>query len=178
MAETQKQWPDWMPCPTVDGYGIQVVDRRINTEMEVGDTKRVEFDTDECIANCALFCDSFQASFFETFEKDILIQGSKWFSMGLWIGGQIETHSVRFKDRPQITGKTGSYTQYGFTLNVSKRGGLMDKDMAEILLEFGPEFINSMASRLHYILHVEAPKVTNVPANIWTATSQDWENAK
>ena len=28
-------WPDWMPNPLVDGYGIRPVDRRLKTEMEV-----------------------------------------------------------------------------------------------------------------------------------------------
>jgi hypothetical protein len=178
MAEQMYIWPDWMPCPLVNGYGLQVVDRRLTTEMEVGSTKRVEFDTDECIASCTLICDDFQSDFLETFERDLLKQGSRWFLIKLWLGGQLKQQAARFRDRPQITGKAGMYSTYSFTLDVSKRDGLMDSGSAELLLIYGPDFINQAVNRLHYILHIEAPKVTTTPENIWTATLQDWENAK
>lgn len=53
----------------------------------------------------------------------------------------------------------------------------MDKAIIWLVSVFGPEWLNWF-NRLHYILHVRAPKFTNTPANIWTATPAEWEAAK
>ena len=43
-----------MPKPQMNGYGIQPVDRRIKTDMEIGGVYRAEFDTDENECSCSL----------------------------------------------------------------------------------------------------------------------------
>lgn len=179
MTTAMYTWPSWMDVAVVDDYGIQVVDRRIKTEMEIGAAYRVEFpDADECTATCSLFCDELQAAFFESFEKSLLKQGSIWFKMPLWVAGELQDHTVRFSDRIQLTSKNGPYTTYTFTLDVEKREGLMDEDLAKWLLTNNPCMDTWPAAYLHFILHVRAPKVTTTPPNIWTATPQDWEDAK
>jgi len=178
MSEQLITWPEWMGCALVDDYGIQIVDRRISTEMEIGSSRRVEFDTDECIANCSLFLNSLQSSFLGTFERKLLNQGSRWFFMKLYVDGKYETHKVRFRTRPQMGNKTGDYSEYTFNLDIAKREGQMDDGLAEWLLANDPCMDTWPAAYLHYILHVQSPKVTTTPPNIWTATPQDWENAK
>ena len=166
-ASVLKKWPSRLGCPLVDGYGIQVVDRRISTDMDVGGTRRVEFDTDECIANCSLFLDGFRAGIFEAFERDVLHQGSLWFLALLWIGGKLEEHTVRFRERPQSGNKSGDYTEYSFTLDVKQRENLPPAWLVELFLEIDPEVLLMLYSRLHYILHVEWPGITNTPADLW-----------
>lgn len=175
MADTMYVWPEWMDVAIVDDYGIQVVDRRIKTEMEIGKAYRVEFpDEDECTATCSLFCDEMQAAFFEAFERELLKQGSRWFKMPLWVGGQLENHIVRFAERFQLVSKDDIYTTYSFTLDVAKREGLLSGDILEILLIIDPDELHKLTNRLHYIMHVEAPEITLLPSNIWTATSAEW----
>lgn len=167
-----------MPVPVVDGYSVEPQDRRVKTDMEIGGQFRVEFDTDETRANCTLVLDSLQASWFETFERDLLSQGSKWFKMPLRTGGQMAEHMVRFRERPVAGNIQGLYTDYTFTLDLKKRNGLMPLWMVELLSLVSPNFVIWLTNRLHVILHEKAPKVTNTPDNIWTATPKEWEDAE
>ena len=43
--------------------------------------------------------------YIEAFERDFLIQGSRWFWLPLWVAGQMTDHLVRFKTRPQLASK-------------------------------------------------------------------------
>ena len=178
MTQEMMAWPEWLGVPLVDNYGLEVADRRISTEMEIGSTRRVEFDTDEATVSCSLLLAPDEADFFEAFERGPLHQGSRWFKINLWLGGRMAEQTARFKGRPQITGKAGDYTFYSFTLEITQREGLMSDEQAYILLLFGPTGVQDITNRLHYILHVEAPKSTSTPKNIWAATAQDWENAQ
>lgn len=160
MAGEMYVWPDWMPCFLVSGYGLQVVDRRVSTDMDVGGNKRVEFDTDECTANCSVSCNNEQADFFEVFERDLLCQGTRWFQARLWVGGRMKTQTVRFKTRPQITGRAGWNTNYAFSLDIAKRDGLMSSEIAGLLTVYYPlETITPTLNLLEKLVNVDLPKV-------------------
>jgi len=168
-------WPKWLGVPLEENYSVEVVDRRKTTEMEVGSVLRVEFDTDECVVSCNLLMNNLQANYFEKFERDKLNQGSKWFSFPLWIGGQLINHSVRFRERPQMVGKQGPFSEYSFTLDLAERLDFMPDWMGDLFEVFSPDFIIFVGNKLHFILHTILPKSSNVPDNIWTATVEDWE---
>ena len=152
-----------MPNAQADGYGIHPVDRRLSTETESGNIIRRQFDTDENEADCSLVLNQLQSNWFEAFERDMLGQGSVWFYMPLWVGGELENHLVRFKTRPKAGNLVGLHTTYSFTLSVAKRE-IMPRNVAELLYQYGPDFFTddlmSIASRLHEILHVESPGLT------------------
>ena len=156
-------WPEWMPNPQADSYGIHPVDRRLTSETEAGSIVRRQFDTDENEADCTLVLNPLQSNWFEAFERDMLGQGTVWFNMPLWVGGEIENHLVRFKTRPKAGSLIGLHTSYSFTLSVAKRQ-LMNEAMAELLYLYGPEWFEEnmlpISSRLHEILHVESPGLT------------------
>lgn len=160
-------WPSWMPRAQVDGYGVHPVDRRLTTETESGNIIRRQFDTDEAEADCSLVLNQLQSNWFEAFERDMLGQGSVWFYMPLWVGGEIESHLVRFKTRPKAGSLIGLHTTYSFTLTVAKRE-IMPRNMAEFLYLNGPDAFDEsfieISNRLHVILHVESPGLTNIPA--------------
>ena len=155
--------PSWMPRPQADGYGVHPVDRRLTTETESGNIVRKQFDTDENEADCTLILNPLQSNWFEAFERDMLGQGSVWFHMPLWVGGEIEDHLVRFKTRPKAGNLVGLHTSYSFTLTIAKRE-LMNEAMVELLYLYGPEWVQNnikkIATRLHEILHVESPGLT------------------
>jgi hypothetical protein len=142
----------------VDGYGLEPVDRTIVTEMEIGAVKRREFDTDETIANCSIFLNAFQANWFEAFERDALRQGSRWFKMPLFTGGELLWHTVRFRGRPKSADKAGEYMTYSFQLDVEKREGLMPGDLAELLASFDdPDGLYMLDDLLQKLVNVDLP---------------------
>ncbi len=172
------RWPGWLPLPNQDGYQVEPQDRRVATDMEIGGRFRVEFDTDETRARCVVSLDPIQAGWLETFERDLLRQGSKWFLMPLWIGGGLADQRVRFRDRPTAGSVRGRWTDYGFTLDIARREGLMPVWLAELLALISPYFLARLRNRLREILHHKASRATNTPDNIWTATTADWETAE
>jgi hypothetical protein len=142
MSEQIFQWPKWMGYPLVEGYGAEIVDTRVKTEMEIGSTFRIEFDTDQLTANCSMFLQNLQADWFESFEKSLLKQGSKWFQLPLWVGGKLLPHTVRFKERPKLVEKNYQYTTYSFTLDIARREDMMPDNFVSFLFELDPyEFI-------------------------------------
>jgi hypothetical protein len=158
MAELLK-WPKWMRVPTVDSYAVEIVDRRVVTEMEIGSVTRVEFNTDETVANCSLFCNPMQSDWFEAFERDVLIQGSIWYKTPLWVGGKLIEHVIRFKDRPKLTNKLGSYSTYSFKLEIAWREGLLSKEWVLFFLEHDPLMFLAFEGKLQRIINVALPKV-------------------
>lgn len=159
------KWPSWMPRPAQSGYDGSPVDRRIKTDMEMGSVIRVEFDTDETNINCEVMLTQIQSAFLESFERDLLRQGTTWFEMPILIGGIVKNHLVQFKDRPKQKGVYGLHTVYSLSLNVSERK-LWPSWLTELFLYYDPESLMKIASRLHYILHTQAPRVSN-PEPFW-----------
>lgn len=172
------RWPGWLPLPNQDGYLVEPQDRRVTTDMEIGGRFRVEFDTDETRARCVVSLDPLQAGWLETFERDLLRQGSKWFLMPLWIGGDLTEQLVRFRDRPAAGSVRGRWTDYSFTLDLKRREGLMPVWLAGLLTLISPYILTRLRNRLHEILHHKAPRATSIPDNIWTATKAEWEAAE
>ena len=107
----------------------------------------MEFNTDECECNCSLILDQDESAWFESFERDVLRQGSTWFEIPLWVGGDLEYHRVRFKDRPQAGNLIGVHTTYTMTFDVSKRN-LIDPCLALDLIDYQPADIREGAAML------------------------------
>lgn len=153
-------WPEWMPKPRVDGYGIQPVDRRTKTDMEIGGIYRVEFDTDECECTCSLRLNGDESAWFEAFERDVLRQGSVWFEMPLWVEGQVKRHIVRMKERPRAGDLFGLHTTYELSLDVRKRELSLSADDVISMGSYPPGVIRRLDDRLHYIVNVMMPECT------------------
>ena len=161
------RWPDWLRPALVDGYGVKVEDRRVRSDFDIGSQFRIEFDTDETVASCSLFLDRIQADWFEAFERDILVQGSRWFLMPLWVGGKLIDHLVRFRSRPELSEKRGDFSRYSFQLDVSKREGLMDSGLVWILMLFSPQELLDFHERIHNTVNFLMPGCSNVPEDLW-----------
>ena len=162
MSTQKYAWPQWMPSPQASGYGYGPTDRRVKTEMEIGGIYRVEFDTDETTLNCTVMLDQDELAFLEGFERHVLKQGTLWFDMDIYVAGVISTHTVRFKDRPKMGNVQGAYTTVTMALDVAERNTL-DTESTMLLYELGPDVLYA-SSRLHEVLHVNAPGVTILPA--------------
>ena len=94
MSEILPCWPEWRPMPERDGYSYEVTDRTLNTDMEISSLSRVEFDTDETTITCSMvLCNRMELEFYETFERDCLRHGTRWFQMPIWMTGKIEWYN-------------------------------------------------------------------------------------
>lgn len=162
MSEDLIRWPAWMPNPYVDNYGIRVVDRRRTGDMEEESVYRVEFDTDECEATCFMILDQDEAAFFEAFERGVLNHGCRWFEIPLWVGGELEEHTVRFKTRPQGGQPEGVNTPYTFTLAIAERK-LLCPDIAAALVMYSPHDLRMTARALCLAVNDVMPGCTNMP---------------
>jgi hypothetical protein len=164
-TQAKYTWPDWMPKPQVSGYGIQPVDRRTKTDMEISGIFRVEFDTDVCQCSAKMRLDRDESAWFDAFEKSLLKQGSTWFDIPLWVSGEVKYCTVRFQDRPKVDGLYGLHTDYSMALEVKERD-TMPADVAEALLTFSAAALRYASNKLHKIMHVDVPKL-QVP-DVWS----------
>jgi hypothetical protein len=153
-------WPEWLDIPLRDEYNYSPADRRAKADMEIGSRYRVLFDTDETTLSCNFYLRHDQRLFFESFEKHVLRQGSVWFEMPLLTGMVVEKHTVRFKERPKIGDFKNGYAIVSMVLDLEERK-TYDEIVTWFIYWFGPNGI-SIINRLHEVLHVEMPGVTDV----------------
>lgn len=152
-----------MPKPQMNGYGIQPVDRRIKTDMEMGGVYRAEFDTDENECSCSLVLNRDESAWFEVFERDLLKQGTVWFEMPLWVGGKVETHVVRMKERPKAGNLIGLHTTYTLSLDVRKRNIPMCPGVAALLTCYTPSSLGKIMDMFSALVDETAPGITILP---------------
>ena len=152
-----------MPKPQMNGYGIQPVDRRIKTDMEIGGVYRAEFDTDENECSCSLVLNRDESAWFEAFERDLLKQGTVWFEMPLWVGGKVETHVVRMKERPKAGNLIGLHTTYTLSLDVRKRNIPMCPGVAALLTCYTPSSLGKIMDMFSALVDETAPGITILP---------------
>ena len=165
---THMVWPCWMPVPLVTAWGVEPVDRRTKTEMEISGIYRVEFDTDETRCQCELILDSDAAAWFEAFEQGVLKQGSTWFEMPLWVAGEISDHVVRMRERSKGGGKIGMcHTRYTLSLEVAERN-LFCPQYAEAMLYYSPTEIRYYSKYFNNTINNVMPGITNIPAGVWS----------
>jgi hypothetical protein len=145
MSDKMMCWPQWMSIPRKNNYSYELADRTIESPMEIGTFKRVEFDTDETTISCTLIlCNRLQLEWFEKFERDCLRQGSKWFRMPIYMSGYVDWYTVQIKGRPKFGGLIGiSHTTVTLQVRIEKRD-LMDDDVFEIITMLGPDFAPSI----------------------------------
>lgn len=147
----------------MNGYGIQPVDRRIKTDMEMGGVYRAEFDTDENECSCSLVLNRDESAWFEVFERDLLKQGTVWFEMPLWVGGKVETHVVRMKERPKAGNLIGLHTTYTLSLDVRKRNIPMCPGVAALLTCYTPSSLGKIMDMFSALVDETAPGITILP---------------
>lgn len=154
------RWPEWMPKPQQKQYDYEPIDRRRRTDMEVGSLYRVEFDTDETRVNCVLILNRMQSAWFESFERDVLRQGTQWFEMPLQTSGQLEWHTARFATRPKAGAYAPFHTQYSFTLELEKREDAICPGVVELLACIPPQELCEAAEMLRHGMQDMVPMFT------------------
>lgn len=164
MAQEYQRLPSWLKPPLESGYSMEVIDRRQKTQMEIGSLYRVEFDTDEASISFEFACNPIQAAYLESFEKNLLNQGSTWFIMPLYYSGGMRDTKVRFADRPKLSRKEGIYSYYQIVLDVQQREELMCAETLLMLDCFEPCQITKMSKALNDFMTQTLAGSTALPA--------------
>jgi hypothetical protein len=155
-----------MPIPIKNNYSYELSDRTIESQMDIGSIRRVEFDTDETFISCNLIlCNRLQLEWFEKFERDCLRQGTKWFKMPIYMSGHVDWYMVQLQGRPKFGNLIGiTHTTVTIKLRIEKRD-LLDDDIFEIITIFGPSVLSVVAKDIRQWQMLSG--VTNIPADMW-----------
>lgn len=160
-------WPTWMPNLLQDGYSYELIDNVLVGAKDIPTRKRVDFlQIDEGVVSAKFIFNHQQLAFFEAFERDILRDGCRWFSLPLWVAGERKSYRVRFREKPKQSMLTGISCSVTVSLEFSQRE-LLDPDLATWLLYLSPENIEFVMTGLHSVVHEKMPGVTNVPTDIY-----------
>ena len=163
-------YPDWMPKPLQSGFSMQPEDRRI-AQSTVGTSFQRGFGGDVCVAEVSLTLNALQAHWLEQFERNALVQGSRWFLFPVWYAGEVQWEMCRFKTRPKVSGVNGFHSTVQFSLYVQKRSNLLPECMVQIFSCWPPCFffeLHSALARLFSTLsNVTRAKVNAALAEIY-----------
>lgn len=145
-------WPSTMPKPLQSGFSMQSEDRRIASST-VGTSFQKGFGGDVCAADVSLTLSPAQGAWLEKFERDTLVQGTKWFSFPVWYSGEVHWEQCRFKTRPKASSINGFYGTYQFSLYVRRRTELMPDCMVKVFSCWPPCFFFELADGLIQIFN-------------------------
>jgi len=165
-------YPDWMPKPLQSGFSMQPEDRRI-AQSTVGTSLQRGFGGDICVAEVSLTLNALQTHWLEQFERDALVQGSRWFLFPVWYAGEVQWELCRFKTRPKASSVNGFYGTYQCSLYVKRRTELMPDCMTKLLACFHPCFFFELIE----VLVAFYNKLSNVTtANVNSALAEIYED--
>lgn len=90
-------WPDYLPTPELDGYGIQHVDTMQRTQLESGRARqRRRFTSVPSNASVSWVMTNGQAAYFESWYKNIIKDGADWFEGPLKTPVGFGNYKIRF----------------------------------------------------------------------------------
>lgn len=154
-------WPDTLPLPNPDGYGITPVTAFVRTDMDSGRARqRRRFTRAPSSISAMWMFSQEQYALFEAFLAYEIGLGAGWFQIRLMNGMGITPMQARFMDDPPykmaLQGSSVNLCQVTATLEV-KQLPLASMDEYQVMRAFSESDINYMGDRLHEIVHVELP---------------------
>jgi hypothetical protein len=115
-------YPDTLPLPTVDGYGIQPQAAFIRTDMDQGPARqRRRFTTAPTHYPVRWVFTEPQLGTFESWYEGAADAGAGWFTVQLRNGQGLQTVEARFIEPWQASMLSGRHYQVTATLEVRNR---------------------------------------------------------
>jgi hypothetical protein len=135
---TSISWPDALPLPVIQGYGIKPRPNVVRTELDDGPARqrlRSTSTTDEITVTFELTI--FQLGLFESWFKNRALGGACWFNVTLLGGIGLSSCEARFKGGADLayTPRSGERWSVTGTLEVRNRPMLSDSDLTLLLPE-------------------------------------------
>ncbi|CUW39670.1 conserved protein of unknown function [Magnetospirillum sp. XM-1] len=167
---TTVSWPDKLPLPTFENYGIEPQDGVLRTEMEAGPARqRRRYTQTPTRIPVRWRFTQWEFGIFEAWYKWKGKEGATWFSMDLLGGLGIVAHEARFvgsgnspyKANPQRGGPgQGSRWIVTTTLEIRERPVLTEPALNIVLAEDVTGLFAAITS-LHATVH------TTMPGSAW-----------
>ncbi|WP_375695618.1 hypothetical protein [Bartonella sp. AC66GZZY] len=154
-------WPETLPLPTVEGYGIQPGDAILRTEMEAGPARQRRRFTQ--VPSRVLVCwimrrDQF--ALFEAWYRWQAKEGGAWFEIELLGGLGLLTQEARFTRQFQVQLFGGTIWEIRSELEIRERP-VLDECLLNLLLSEGAQGIITVSNSLYVLVHQTLPQRLN-----------------
>ena len=151
-------WPDRLPLPTIEGYGIQPGEAILRTEMEAGPARqRRRFTNVPSRITVRWVMRAEQFLLFESWYRWAAAEGGAWFEIDLLGGLGLLPQEARFTRQFEARPYRGRLWEVTSELEVRARPTLSDGGLALVLNEDVPGLIGSIDS-LHTLVHETLPR--------------------
>lgn len=135
------QYPDYLPPPLREGYGLQTTSPLQRTRMDSGRVRqRRRFSSVPTTASVSWLLDALQAQMFEAWFLYTLLDGELWFDCELMTPLGLKPYEARFSDiydGPMLVGV--SSWRYSAAIEIRERQTLSREDL-ELAEEFHSYF--------------------------------------
>ena len=151
------RWPDRLPLPSIEGYGVQPGEAVLRTEMEAGPARQRRRFTDvpsRIAVRWVLRPDQF--ALFEAWYRWIAAEGGAWFEMDLLGGLGLLPQEARFTRQFDARPWRGRLWEATSELEIRARPTLSEGAMTLLLTEDMPA-LNASIDALGALVHETLP---------------------
>lgn len=154
-------WPDTLPLPTVEGYGIQPGDAILRTEMEAGPARqRRRFTQVPSRVSVRWIMRRDQFALFEAWYRWQAKEGGAWFEIELLGGLGLLTQEARFTRQFQAQLLGGTLWEIRSELEIRERP-VLDEGLLNLLLSEDAQGIITVSNSLYVLVHQTLPQRLN-----------------
>ena len=156
-------WPDRLPLPTIEGYGIRPGEAILRTEMEAGPARqRRRFTNVPSRITVRWVMRAEQFLLFEAWYRWAAAEGGAWFEIDLLGGLGLLAQEARFTRQFDARPWRGRLWEVTSELEIRARPTLSEGGLALVLAE-DIEGLNAGIEALHVLVHETLP----APDNAW-----------
>lgn len=154
-------WPETLPLPTVEGYGIQPDDAILRTEMEAGPARqRRRFTQVPSRVSVRWIMRRDQFALFEAWYRWQAKEGGAWFEIELLGGLGLLTQEARFTRQFQAQLLGGTLWEIRSELEIRERP-VLDEGLLNLLLSEDAQGIITVSNSLYVLVHQTLPQRLN-----------------
>ena len=151
-------WPETLPLPTVEGYGIQPGDAILRTEMEAGPARqRRRFTQVPSRVSVRWIMRRDQFALFEAWYRWQAKEGGAWFEIELLGGLGLLTQEARFTKQFQAQLLGGTLWEIRSELEIRERP-VLDEGLLNLLLSEDAQGIITVSNSLYVLVHQTLPQ--------------------
>lgn len=151
------RWPDRLPLPTIDGYGIRPGEAILRTEMEAGPARqRRRYTQVPSRITVRWVLRREQFALFEAWYRWTAKEGGEWFEIDLKGGLGLLPQEARFTRQFEARIVAGILWEVRSELEIRERPTLSEGAMA-ILLEEDMQGLLGSIDAFHTLIHTTLP---------------------
>ena len=151
------RWPDRLPLPTIDGYGIRPGEAILRTEMEAGPARqRRRYTQVPSRITVRWVLRREQFALFEAWYRWTAKEGGEWFEIDLNGGLGLLPQEARFTRQFEARIVAGILWEVRSELEIRERPTLSEGAMA-ILVEEDLQGLLGSIDALHTLIHTTLP---------------------